>query len=70
MDAGTLAFHILSVGLNPTQATRFLNHLGIKCYNISTVYSSMELGNIAILIESVNYKVITAKALTKDYRSW
>lgn len=107
MDAGTFAFHILSVGLNPTQATRFLNHLGIKCYNISTVYRSQNAiaqviidaskdsmnyyframqnntgvlfdgawshcrnayQHSAILIESVNYKVIAAKALTKDYR--
>ena len=107
MDAGTFAFHILSVGLNPTQATRFLNHLGIKCYNISTVYRSQNAiaqtiinaskesmnyyflvmpNNVgvlfdgawshcrnayqhsAILMESVNYKIIAAQVLMKDYR--
>lgn len=40
MDSATFTFHILSIGLEPTQAIRFLNHLGIKCYCLSTVFDS------------------------------
>lgn len=43
MDSRSFAFHILSSGITPTKATRFLNHLGIKCYSLSTIYSAQNI---------------------------
>lgn len=40
MECGTFAFHILSIGLTPTQGVKFLNHLGIKSYGLATIYNS------------------------------
>ena len=59
MDCGTFTFHILSIGLTPTQAVRFLNHLGIKCYGLTTIYNSQNaISPIVIRAaeESMNYR--------------
>lgn len=59
MDSGTFTFHILALVLTPTQAVRFLNHLGIKCYSLATVYNLQNaISPIAINAteESMNYR--------------
>ena len=56
MDSGTFTFHILSIGLIPTQATQFLNHLGFKWYYILTIYRCQN-AIYQVIIDAVNKSI-------------
>lgn len=65
MDKGTFAFHILSNGLTPNQATKFLNRLGIKCYSKSSIFEAQKAIS-SIINETAQQSISYRKSKIKE----